>query len=225
LPIRRRLTNKTMDSQYTQEIVRLFRQYYFVLKPLLTVVEATYEEFPVQIHNEIRSFTDRIALCYGRGAGENEIAEHLRDASSHINRAILDCYKFLNVYSHDSIKQFEFETRYVDLTLVSDGDFYREYLNLKSKAVRAVKLAKDSENERKNDGIDATYELYQAANNAYTELRNYIDENMPKIDLAGKRYRKIRRMNYAGTALSWVISGVIGAVIAIVIGWFINVKA
>ena len=72
----------------------LYEAYNNVIKPLIAEIEVRYEQFPIVIFNEIRAFNDHIARCYIRPDDNVWTNSQIRKAQSHIERMILDCYKF-----------------------------------------------------------------------------------------------------------------------------------
>jgi len=104
-------------QKYHKELLALYHECYNeILKPLLAAVESKFEHQPVVIFNEIRSFNDHIARCYLPSANDDFIRDNLEKARSHLKRAILDCFKHLNVYYYDVVRKFEQDCRRVDLT-------------------------------------------------------------------------------------------------------------
>ena len=99
---------------------------------LIAEIEVRYEKFPSPIFNEIRAFNDHIARCHREDISDLEIEDELKKAKGHIERIILDCYKFLNVELHRKvIKQFDKRTRGIDLGVINNGEFFLFYSNAK----------------------------------------------------------------------------------------------
>lgn len=46
------------------KISELYEIYLGLIKPLLSEIEANYEQFPEPLFNEIRAFNDHISRCY-----------------------------------------------------------------------------------------------------------------------------------------------------------------
>jgi len=117
-----------MDAQYSSQITLLYRTYNDVIKPLIAEIEIRYEKFPTPVFNEIRAFNDHVARCHRENISNLDIENELRKAKGHIERIILDCYKFLNVALHKIvIKRFDKRTKGVDLGAINNGAFFIFY--------------------------------------------------------------------------------------------------
>lgn len=116
-----------------------YDQYNTVIKPLMSAIEARYESLPTPIHNELRAFNDHIARCYRANMTPDSINKELNKAEGHIKRTILDCFKFLNVKLSDYVKNFEREVERVDISTISNGEFYITYKKLKQAAIADVR--------------------------------------------------------------------------------------
>ncbi len=113
-------------------IQELYDVYNKEIKPLLADVESKWEQMPVQIFNEIRSFNDHIARCYHENATDLTIKKDIEKAKSHLLRIILDCFKVLNIFlNREYVENFEKSTKWINLNLVDDGIFIVKYNKLK----------------------------------------------------------------------------------------------
>jgi len=122
---------------------------------------------------------------------------------------VLDCYKILNIYFFDVVKDFEKRVKNVDFTTINDGKFYTEFNELRKTIVKKKSEAK------RNEGLDKkkSIELYQEAYNSGAKVADLIADNEVHIQRCIKRYRKNTIWNY----LKWIIGIVIGAVIGAVV--------
>lgn len=210
---------------YAERVGKLYAQYRSVVKPLLADVEAEFERFPTPIYNEVRSFTDHLSRCFtdeGQIKDEGTIKSQCESAGHHLKRAILDCYKLLIIASRKRIEKFEKSVRYLDLrTVDSDGEFGYKFNKGFQEAKRLVRDAKRV--EATADDL-ATYEAYQAAHNAYTEIEDHLDVSAPMI-------RRARFRFFTGK-LGWIITSVLSfiagnllannneAIVAWIASWF-----
>lgn len=108
-------------------------------------------------------------------------------AESHIERIILDCYKFLNVSLYDKvIKDFDKNYKGVDLSYIDNGDFIIKHRKLSKEIIIKLKEAKTKESdENKSESIS----LYQEVYNKYSELENLIDINYRNLCWAKSKFR------------------------------------
>ena len=194
-----------VNLEQAAQLGKLYRQYLAVVKPLLAKIEATYEKFPIQVHNEIRSFNDHIARCYKEGSNDEYIEEQIKKARGHLHRIILDCYKLLNVAFKRSDETFEKQTKNIDLSLVSNGDFLKKYIELRQKAIDAVKDARRHETADIEEG-EVSFLRYEKACNAYTDLENYVKGEMFYIDWIKRKYTA-KRFSNAVLAIGLVFLG------------------
>lgn len=186
----------------------LYEAYKNVIKPLIAEIEVRYEQFPIVIFNEIRAFNDHIARCYIRPDDNDWTNSQIRKAQSHIERMILDCYKFLNVSLYDNvIKDFDKRYKGVDLSYINDGDFIIMHRRLSKEIILKLKEAKLKEhNEDKSESIA----LYQEVHNKYTELENLIDSNARNLYWA-KGKHKINRFN---NIILWFVSAILSGIVS-----------
>lgn len=195
-----------MNAKQNEKIEQLYFEYKQIIKPLLAQIEATYEKFPIPLFNEIRAFNDHISRCYGK-VSSIEIDTQLNKAKSHINRMILDCYKFLNIYYNDKIINFENKIKRIDITTINNGEFYINYKKLREKIIKQVKKAK--ENEQKAI-LCTDYTDYEQAYNLYVELDDFIMDNFSNVNWARSKFYTGKIMSYLG----WIVSFVLTCILA-----------
>jgi len=199
-------------QKHHNELLALYHGCYNeTLKPLLATVESNYEHHPAPILNEIRSFNNHIARCYLPSVDDQFIKDNLWKARGHLIRAILDCFKYLNVYYHDGVKKFERDCRRVDLTTISNGEFYVSYRQLKKSAKSNVRKAKKKETTDPEKAL----ELYEDAYNKYVELDEFIHENLVSIDWAIIKFTAKRLLNIVIWLLTATLAGVILALLSV----------
>jgi hypothetical protein len=198
----------------------MYVAYSDTIKPLIAEIEARFEEFPISILNEIRAYNDHIARCY-RVIRENPdrteyvksfIDSQTEKAGGHIERIILDCYKYLNIKLHETVvSRFEARTKRIDLSTVSDGTFYIEYKKLRKEAVSRLKDAKLTEVTDKADSMT----LYQLVHNTYTSIEDLIIENDTHIHRASIRHTRRSVLE----AFMWTLSVILSAAISAMAPW------
>lgn len=169
-------------------------------------VESRYEEHPASLFNEIRHYNAHIATCYLPDATKNIIGDNLAEAELHLKRAILDCFKFLNVYYYEESKKFERTWKHFDITSVDNGEFYISYKKIKRNAIKAVRQAKKEETAYKEKALA----LFQEAYNQYSDLDDLIYNNLGNIAWAK-----------AKLSLRWITKVFVELLIALVITYIV----
>jgi hypothetical protein len=184
----------------------LYGNYNETIKPLIADIEARYQRFPDSLLNEIRALNDHIARCYIVNVDDTKIEEELRKAEGHILRITLDCYKYLDVWFYDYIKDFDKRyTSRIDITLVNNGEFAIAYRRFQTEAIQTIRQAKGYESIDKQKSLD----LYQKAYNIYFDLEDLIISNTSTLNWAKCR----KRVKRTGTVILWILSVIISALI------------
>ncbi|HPW66336.1 MAG TPA: hypothetical protein PLY32_04285 [Salinivirgaceae bacterium] len=194
-----------ISEEQSKRIEEIYRNYRITVKPLIAVIEAAYERFPIQIFNEIRALFDHIAHCYSPDAQPENIEKEITRSESHLYRIIFDCFKFLNVKAKDELDLFEKQTRNVDLPSISNGEFYPEYKRLANLAFSNAKEAKKLESSNK----DQSLKYFEDAYNTYIKLQEHIESNRIYIVRAKWKFRTYRLFKIFLWFLAAVISGFI----------------
>jgi hypothetical protein len=188
-----------------RSIEEIYRNYRITVKPLIAAIEAGYEQFPIQIFNEIRALFDHIAHCYDPDAQVEYIVHEITRSESHLYRIMFDCFKFLNVKAKDELDLFEKQTRNVDLPSISNGEFYPEYKRLSSLAFSNAREAKKLEALNK----DASLKYFEEAYNTYIKLQEYIESNRIYIVRAKWKFRTFKLIKVVLWLLAAIVSGFI----------------
>lgn len=191
-----------MNAEQQKKYTQLYHDYLYAIKPLIAEIEAVYEKFPISILNEIRAFHDHVARCFKQDAKEEDIDIQISKAQSHNERILLDCYKYLNVWYHDAVNKFEEQFMHVDLTLIDNGQYLKNYNVMKEDAIILTRYAKS--NEHKLD--DETFVNYQNSYIKWIEVHTYLFNNIDKITWAQNRLKKSKKLTRIITAALWIIS-------------------
>lgn len=194
-----------MNNIFSNKLSELYNTYNEVIKPLIALYEAREEVFPIPLFNEIRAFNDHVARCYIISFSDDQINDELGRAERHINRIILDCYKYLNVSFHNEIMSFEKRTKHVDLTVLDNGLFYPKFLELRKNAVNLIRKAKRNESIKLND----SFSDYQDAYNVYSELSDLINSRRIEVNWARVKFSGIKLLKIIAWILSALISGLV----------------
>ena len=202
-----------MNIENQKYLEYLYEKYNTIVKILISEVEVTYEKYPPPIFNEIRAFNDHIARCYFKEFTEDQKKYELERADSHLKRIIFDCFKYLNVYYHDELKEFDKRYKNVNLLSINNGEFLRSYSQLRSNIKTTLKEAKKMESRDKN----VSFNKYQETYNLFKKIDRLLDDNnanlfKAKICFTIKRIGKF--FLWLGTA---VISGIVSYIICEII--------
>lgn len=87
-------------NKYKDELNRLLSEYANIVNPLIVEYEVEKNEFPIEILNEVRAIIGHIVRATAT-KDEEEIAENIKKAHSHVKRAMLDGFKYLCVIYDD----------------------------------------------------------------------------------------------------------------------------
>ena len=190
----------------------LYATYNESIKFLIAHIELLYEKFPTPIFNEIRAFNDHIARCYTEPLDESIVEEQIPKAKSHIERILLDCYKYVNTELRiKTIDEFDRRTRNVDIKNISNGEFYLEYKNKDNGIAKKLKDAKLLESIDKAEALS----LYEEAFNSLCDLEDFLNEYRHHINWAIAKFR----INKTMTILGWLVT-IIGSILGILAFFF-----
>ena len=151
----------------------LYVPYNEEVKPLLALLEAEREEFPLSLFNEVRAMNDHVARCFL--SGDVDRAKELEKAGRHVVRMKLDCFKCLNITFREKNDQFRKDMRHVDLTKISNGKFYSAYENKISESRKLVESAKVFEHKGETEKALELYEEAFVLNEEAYKLTQDID--------------------------------------------------
>lgn len=160
-----------MDAKQTNEIKQIYLDYRTRLNPLVQSYEVLKKTFPITILNEIRDIFSHIAKCYKPKIKSDEIDSNIEKAKSHLQRAMLDAYKYNCFAIQDKIAEFKKEHERV-LTLIDAGTFIDKLYSNENDAQESFLNAKKVECEC--DDIEDCFALYQEAYNKYADTYQFI---------------------------------------------------
>lgn len=202
-----------MTDAQNNLLIEHYSSYNNVIKPLIAAYEAREQVFPTPIFNEIRAFNDHVSRCYLEDATPDFIDRQLLKAGRHISRIILDLYKYLIISFSEKIKRFERKTRNVDLSLVNNGEFYREYSSLRSSSVVLLREAKRLE-AATNSGQDDIFRKFEESFNQFQETDKLITSNFSEINWA--KAKSIFKKN------SWILGVLLGCIFSWIVRDILN---
>ena len=134
-----------MDSNnnHIQNLLdNFYKEYNTKLKPILALLEAEIQQFPINILNEVRAIHDHIARTYGDDLDLKQKEKQIELALRHINRAILDCYKIVVAVKDENIRKIIRNYRYTNLGEVDSGRFYPKFNKIWKDAKKMLKTQK-----------------------------------------------------------------------------------
>ena len=203
--------NKNEINECYEDIRNIYVNYRTLIRPFIAFLELFDSEFPVEILNEVRAILQHLARCYYSEIEENgnserkiSVRKNLDKAEGHINRALLDCFKYSCLTLFDEYKFFMNTYKHVDLSSLDNGEFLKNLHNLKEAAKKADKEARSLEGDSGDD--NEVFEKYEIAFNKSVALYDYIDKH---AQYAAKLRRKLRIYNI-GAAIGWFIGVVSG---------------
>lgn len=197
-----------MNPDFLKRLAPLYNRYNEVIKPLIAEIEVRFESFPTSIFNEIRAFNDHISRCYLKPDDDSWVNVQINKAEGHIERMVLDCYKFLNVSLYNSvIKKFDKEYKGVDLSNINNGDFLIQHKKIAREIVVRLKEAKSKEVlEDKSESIA----IYEEVHNKYTELEDLIEQNCRNLFWAKSKFY----VNKVWKVILWLASTIVSGIVS-----------
>jgi hypothetical protein len=200
------------ENTFHEGVFHIYQAYNQTIKPLIADIEARYQKFPDSLFNEIRALHDHLARCYTPDYTDDQIKDEVKKAESHVLRITFDCYKYLDIWFYDYVKNFEKKcANKIDLTLINNGEFAPEFRKLQSSVIKTIREAKKTEGTNKQE----SFNLYQKAYNVYNEIEVLIDSNACQFSWA--KFRK--KVNWILTTLIWLPTVAVPSIVTIVIGY------
>lgn len=205
-----------------------YKTYNYVIKPLIAAYEAREHIFPTPIFNEIRAFNDHVSRCYLEDASTEFIDKQLKRAGRHITRIILDLYKYLIVSFSDEVNKFERKTKNVDLSIINNGEFYREFSEIRKSGINALREAKRVE-ATSTSTQDEIFSHFESSFNYFEELDKHIQNHFSEINWA-KAKSMFKKHSWivgvlVGCIFSWIIRDILNwNFMEMACGWLKNLS-
>ena len=183
----------------------LFRAYSEQVKPLLILVEARLEKFPIGILNEVRATHDHIARTFEPSAKPEDRVKEIESAARHIQRTMLDAYKVLCADSQMRMETFRRDYRGVRLGEVDSGRFLPKLTELQRIAVTAVETAKLSEKSGSRNS-DETLTRFEQALAAWDDVNLFVRDQAQNLAWAASHQRRgAWKDRLIGAAIGFII--------------------
>jgi hypothetical protein len=188
----------------------IYKKYIEVICPYIIQYELLDNTFPVEILNEIRAIFTHLSKYY---LSDDILIKdkNISKAEGHIKRSILDCYKYICMAYDDKYAEFNTNYKYVDLSLVDNGEFLPKLLETHEDAIKLMLDARKSDLLITSDdetGVDEAYEKYEKAFIKYSSVNDIISSSYKKIET-------LKRKVVFKTNIGWIV-GIIGCIIGIV---------
>lgn len=200
------------------EISKLYEVYTNKLKPLLAFEETVAQSFPGPILNEIRAMNDHVSRCYWTDKAEADCLAEVKKAKGHLTRSILDAYKYLVIVYERKVSEFYQQYKDVCIAIVDDGHFLPELNRMHSEA-RLLALQAKMEEAKAFPDKELSYEAYEKAVMAYTDVDDFIANHADGLSNAAQYAKDQTKANYKFAFISAVIGTILGALVT----WLMNV--
>jgi hypothetical protein len=154
------------------------------------LIETYDKQFPTGILNEARSLWAHLSKYY-IASSDADKEHNLLKAEEHLKRTILDCYKYLCISLDDRRAEFEKKYKNLDLSLVDQGEFLRNFIQKKEDAKNLILKARNLDltlKHKENVTNEDVYGKYKMAYEAHAELDKFIfEDSFGKIEYVWKR--------------------------------------
>lgn len=206
-----------------ERVRQVANDYLEVVCPYMMQYETLTNDFPISLLNEIRSAFTHLAEYYVTD-DEAVKTEIVADIEGHFKRILRDCYKYVCEAIEDEYKDFYELYRYVDLSLVSNGEFLTKLVELRSNAIDKMMIARNKELESDIRKVDESelLRLYEETFVEYDNLHNLILEERPHADALKHKTieedQKKKKKEKRYEVLTWVfgLTSVVGVILTIV---------
>lgn len=161
---------------------------------------------------------DHVSRCYWADKPESDCLEEVRKAKGHLSRSILDAYKYLVIVYERKVQDFYHQYKDVCIAVVDDGHFLPELNRLHSEARELAFQAKMEETKAFPDK-EMSYEAYEKAVIAYTEVDDYIVSHADGLSNASQYAKDQTKTNYKFAFISAVIGTILGVLATLLINY------
>lgn len=168
--------------------------------------------FPVEILNEIRSIFTHFARVYDDASDIANVSSELSKAEDHLRRAILDCYKYGCLSLSDFYNMFRKEYRFVDLSVIDNGDFLSQITQNFADGQKLLLEVKKS--ERQNKDSDELYRKFENVFGKFLKNYNLINEKIGIVHRVELKAKWTRFWGMFGFWISLAIA-VVGIILAL----------
>lgn len=198
-----------LTAEQNNKLVEMYDIYNTIIKPLIADIEASYNSIPQELLNEIRAYNDHLSRIFSKSSNDEIIDTQLSKAFSHIKRLVYDCYKYLIVYTKHYIDTQEKKLKHIDLTVIDNGRFHTEYMDLEKDAHTKEIEAKKVETKNESVGnFEDNVLNYQKAYEAYVKLEDFLYVNTQKINWAKRKFYKNKVLAIIGSLMLFILGAI-----------------
>lgn len=205
-----------MSTEQLQALLSpIYNSYNSVIKPLIAEIETVERKQPYILFNEIRALHDHLSKCYLTNYSDEDVIKQIKKAEGHLNRLILDCYKFLGVHYYLVYKRFERKYRNVDLRTISNGEFLTQLRRLIYEANQTLKNAKIQQSLN----IETSIALFEKSIIGYRNVEELIAVHSPDLLWSKAKYKIRSILGVIGYIFGAIILGTVTNVISMFYGY------
>lgn len=179
-------------------IKAIYTVYLDVIAPFITKLETLEGKFPVELFNEVRAIFTHLARCY-KTSDQSVIDDNITKAERHVKRATLDCFKFMCFALDNQYHTFEKMYKYVDLSLIDNGEFLPKLSYMRNEAVKSLNKAKELELVSEN--IEDTFDYFQDAYNKFSNVHKLLDGAKVKM-------QRLKHKAIGSQTVNYIIGGI-----------------
>ncbi len=191
---------------------KVFEFYRTILKPIYVEIEARGNTLPVELLFETHATLDHLS----RSDIADSNPERCEDkALSHLKRGALDAFKLKLKYANEDIRKFD--SLKIDLSLIDNGDFLKNYYALKQKIKTTAQKARLE--EKKAGDCNGNNSNIEEAFDNWMEVSTYIEEIneqyilSEKVDWAKRKTFKIISTQTVFAFIIGIITSIVGGII------------
>jgi hypothetical protein len=198
-----------LDNNFQKKITSLYSTYNNQVKPLFALIESTFQALPVSIVNEIRAFNDHIARCYVDDVKNDFKTKQLDKAENHIERMLLDSFKFLCFFYEEEVRDFKRTYKKYDLTSINNGKFLMQLKTVIHNCHNTYKDAKIIEPLDK----ELSFKNYQQTFKYFEEFIELTNKNIGNLINLKRKHTFFSLLKLFIFIIGAIISGIIGSII------------
>lgn len=131
-----------------------------------------------------------------------------------MSRSILDAYKYLVIVYEHKVQNFFSQYKDICIAIVEDGKFLPELNRLHSVA-RDLAFQAKMEEAKAFPNKDLSYEAYERAVLAYTDIDDYISTHSEGLSNAAQYAKDQTKTNYKFAVISAIIGTILGAIVTL----------
>lgn len=160
--------------------------------PLLLRLEKMQGYIPVNCLNEIRALNDHVARCFRDSFDSDNVEVELSKSMGHVERLVLDCFKQLIIFVKDDIQSYEKKYFSTLWYYWNDGEFWKEYCNLKVAGEQLEIDAKIKETADKTESLRQYEQAYQK----FQKISDLLSHQNLRCSQWNRYFNKVKKMGF-----------------------------